>query len=204
MVINSSRSSSFMRANTLLTEYDSSKFGTAVICSSNKIAEEVATYGNALVFNLSDTAATHLRNQGQLTSTKQIRDNSHEELSLNVQSFLPLAICFGICGFLSVVSMSCLNLLKDKKVYEVYFVCGMNKKDSLKLNLGYMAWIIASVVIFTLILYILCNIVGIIDPSNYLVKPNQFVLSAIYLLLLTVITSLLSLVVTTKQNISQS
>lgn len=204
MLINSSRNSSYMRADTLLAEYDSAKSGTAVVCCSKELAAHVGTYGNAMVFDVSSNAAQHLGNNGKLTSARQMRDNSVEDLKLSVQSYLPLAICFGACGFLSVVSMTCLNLLKDKKVYDVYFVCGMNKKDAFGINFGYMVWIIACVVVMTLALYVLCALAGIVNSSVYLVKPNQFILSAAYLLLLVVVASVLSLTVIKQRNISES
>ncbi len=204
VVINSARSSSEMRANVLLTEYDSSAYGTAIVCCSESIATEAATYGNAMVYSLSNISSQHLKNNGKLTTIQQIKNNSCEELQLSIRSYLPLAICFGLSGLLATISMTCLNLLKDKKVYDVYFVCGMNKKDAFLLNLGYMVWMVISVIIFTLILYLICVLSGIIMQSDYLIGANQFVFSITYLFVLTLFTSVLSMIVMKPKNISES
>ncbi len=204
MVISPSRSSSVMRADMLFYEYDAGEDGHAVICSSESLADAVGTYGNALVFGVTDRSAEQLKKTGKVITMAEIRSNSDEELSLEIKSYLPLAICFGLLGFASAVSMAIMNILGNKKVFSVYFVCGMSRKDSVFLNLGYMLWMIFGIIITTLILFIFGNLTGIINDGGYLAGVNNFIFSLGYILSALAITSAMSFAILKPSDISES
>lgn len=204
MIIDPGRSSSSMSAERLFYEYDSAKNGTAIICFSDALADAAGTYGNSFVFGLTDISAEHLGNRGNLFTMPEIRENSDEDLSYTVSGFLPLAIAFCLMGLVAAICMACMNLLANKKVFDVYFIVGMSKLDAFFLNLGYMCWVIFGIVILTLVLFILCNLTGITDGESYLAGFNNFLFSLGYLLAIALGTSAASLLILKPSDISKN
>lgn len=209
LVLSSSRSSHLMQADMLFYDYSINRSSKAIICCNASIAEAIGTYGNALLFfnnvedNIKNVAIENLRNTGNVIKMETIRQNSDDELSQIIKSFLPLVVCFSLMGMIAIVGMSLLNILKNKDVFSVYFICGMNKKEEFLLNLGYMMWMVLGVAIVTLILFIACNIFGVIDKLSYLSGFNQLVFSMIYLLLVTLFAAGSSLIFLNHANISE-
>ena len=192
-LISPSKSSYSMSADLLFFDYNASKSGSAIICSSDEIANPVKTRGNAMVFYTTENSVAHLQNTGKVFGMQQLRNNSNEELLWVIKSFLPLAVCFCLMGAVAVVGMACMNILANRQVFEVYFRCGMTKKDGFLLNLGYMCWMILGIAITTVVLFVLFALVGTVDSANYLVGINQFVFSIGYLTVIAVLTALISL-----------
>lgn len=204
MIINSSRKSSSMTAEMLFYEYNATKNGTAIICLSDSLLSTVESYENGLVFDITDRSENYLASLGRVFDMTKLRENSTEELSYNSSLFLPLAICFCLMGIVAAICMAFMNLLANKKVFQVYFRVGMRKTDAFLLNLGYMCWIIIGVVITTAILFIFCYLTGIIDGDGYLPGINNFLFSLGYLLSIAIITSTTSIAVLLPTDISKN
>lgn len=192
-LISSSKSSYTMSADFLFFDYNATKSGSAIICSLDEIANQASTRGNAMVFFTTENSVEHLKNTGKVFNMQQLQNNSNENLFWVTKSFLPLAICFCLVGVVAVIGMACMNILANKQVFEVFFVCGMNKRDGFLLNLGYMCWMIFGIMIATVVLFGFCAFVGTIDSANYLVGINNFVFSVGYLIIIAVLTALTSL-----------
>ncbi len=208
VLISPSKSSASMQADMLFYDHVSKRDGLAIICCSQIVAEAAGTYGNAFVYfdsnnhETKDVVIDYINNTGNIITMDQIRQNSDEELSFMLKAYLPLAVCFATMGFISLIGISVLNILKNKSVYSVYFICGMNKKDGFLLNLGYMFWIVLGIIIVTLILFILCNLVGIIDNTTYMTSSNQFMLSGAFLLIVSLIIAAISSMILKPKSIS--
>ena len=204
MIISLSRSSSVMNSNMLFYEYNANKNGTAIICSSDALSDAAGTYDNGLVFGLTDVSADHLGNSGKIFNMIKLRENSDEELSYNSSLLFPLAIAFCLMGLVAAICMAFMNLLANKKVFDVYFIVGMRRMDAFLLNLGYMCWVIFGIVIVTVALFILCNLTGITDTESYLAGFNNFLFSLGYLLTIALVTSAASLLILKPSDISKS
>lgn len=204
MIINPGRRSSVMSAEMLFYEYNANKNGTAIICSSDALSDAAGTYGDSLAFGLTDISDEHLRNRGNLFTMPEMRKNSDEDLSYTASGFLPLALAFCLVGLASAVCMAFMNLLANKKVFDVYFRVGMRKIDAFLLNLGYMCWVIFGIVIVTLFLFIFCNLTGITDSESYLAGFNNYLFSLGYLLAIAFGTSASSLLILKPTDISKS
>lgn len=201
-VISSSRSSSAMRADMLFYEYDSNKNGTAVICCSSEVIDASGTYGNAFVFGSTEAVCEHLLDTGNVFSMAEIRNNSDEELSLKIKSFLPLAICFAIMGLIATVGMVCMNLLGNKRITDVYFTCGMSRKESVLLTLGYMCGIVFAEIIVSAVIYLVCRL-AFIDNSVYQAKINNYIFSDAFLMFEIVVSVLISLITIKPSDVSE-
>jgi hypothetical protein len=109
-------------------------------------------------------------------------DESKNELSLNIETLIPLMISIFFIGLVSAVCLTLLNAYNHIRIFSIYYICGMNWKSGFLLILSYVMCLLCSATfVFTGLIILFGNSLNtiIINSWNVIFTVAILVLFAV-------------------------
>ena len=107
-----------------------------------------------------------------------------------MHSVFPIAISVLFIGIIGIQCLIVLNTTKNKKMFSIYFICGMKWRDCIKICLGHIMCIFIGVLFLVLTIYFVADMTNTFSSVNLMISYNNFLATLGILVLVFVISFL--------------
>lgn len=159
----------------------------------NSDIKNYLTFSSSLFAYSNDNSAistqdiNNMKKLGQTFTIREISDNTKDGLQSEMHSVFPSAISITLIGVIGIICLIILNTIKCKKVFAVYFICGMKWKDCLKIIICHILCIFIGTVFLVAVAFGVMASTNMFTETHLLIKWNNlFITLGLFVMVLAV------------------
>ncbi|MDD6489692.1 MAG: hypothetical protein PUG48_07755 [Clostridia bacterium] len=111
---------------------------------------------------------------GNIFTMQEIYDNTLNGMKSELHSVFPIAISVLLIGIIGIQCLIVLNTTKNKKMFSIYFICGMKWRDCIKICLGHIMCIFIGALFLVLTIYFVADFTNTFSAVNIMICSNNF------------------------------
>lgn len=108
----------------------------------------------------------------------EVKDRTSKYLNEDVNKYMPISILALIVSVIGIVCSTAIYSIKQIKTYTVYYLCGMQWKDALKLIAANIILMLAISVGIVIAIGVIFNISGLFGNFGFVIRSNNLAITA--------------------------
>lgn len=141
-----------------------------------------------------------LKNTGNVISLRGIYNNTMETLAHDVHKYYPVLFAVLISGVIGFIGIIILSNLKNRRTFSIYYVCGMNTLECIKICLSQVFCQLIIVVFCVSLVYLIFNFSGFLFEHNIEIALNNILITLLFFFIIFIVSIISSNYIVTKLN----